>query len=184
MNPDLTHEEINRFHSKIARSEGCWLWQGQTNNQGYGRFNVYRGNRRIRIFAHRLAYALATGEDLGDAVLRHDCDTPLCCNPQHLRPGTQRDNIDDARHRGRMDLTGLEEQRAEKTQAFRDRLARGEKRCCVCLTVKPLAEFHRNVRENDGHQRRCKACRRAKETRSGGLSERQRRALKREAVDA
>lgn len=32
---------------------------------------------------------------------RHACDTPACCNPDHLADGTQADNMRDAAERGR-----------------------------------------------------------------------------------
>ena len=54
-----------RFYSKV-RVDGCgMLWTGPVNNHGYGRFEIYRGAKRIRILSHRLAYKLATGEDPG-----------------------------------------------------------------------------------------------------------------------
>ncbi len=34
--------------------------------------------------------------------MRHTCDNPPCCNPEHLRGGTQRQNMNDARRRGRL----------------------------------------------------------------------------------
>ena len=36
----------------------------------------------------------------GDMVL-HSCDTPCCCNPEHLRLGTAKDNSADMVERGR-----------------------------------------------------------------------------------
>ena len=33
--------------------------------------------------------------------MRHSCDNPRCCNPNHLSVGTQRDNILDMVKRGR-----------------------------------------------------------------------------------
>jgi hypothetical protein len=35
----------------------------------------------------------------------HHCDTPLCVRPDHLCLGTQRENLQDARDKGRMDPT-------------------------------------------------------------------------------
>lgn len=60
--------------------------------------------------AHRVAYEIAHGVQLADArVLRadtpcvlHTCDNPPCCNPAHLRLGTQRENIRDASQRKRL----------------------------------------------------------------------------------
>jgi hypothetical protein len=34
-------------------------------------------------------------------LVRHDCDNPLCVNPEHLRTGTDRDNAQDRDSRGR-----------------------------------------------------------------------------------
>lgn len=71
---------------------GCWLWIGQTHASRYdeyGRIEV-RG-RRWR--AHRAAVVAAGFRLSARQVVRHLCNTPLCVNPQHLKPGTQRQNV-------------------------------------------------------------------------------------------
>lgn len=100
---DLTPDEINRFWKRIEQGDPteCWLWTGAVNNNGYGRFEVSRSGARKRIFAHRLAHFLRFGKPLTGMVLMHSCDVPRCCNPGHLRPGTQADNVQDARTKGR-----------------------------------------------------------------------------------
>ncbi|QHJ81023.1 MAG: hypothetical protein [Caudoviricetes sp.] len=35
------------------------------------------------------------------------------------------------------------------------------KQCSICRTIKPLEEFHRNKRQKDGRDRRCRACKSA-----------------------
>lgn len=34
-------------------------------------------------------------------VIMHKCDNPACCNPDHLVAGSQKDNLDDMRSKGR-----------------------------------------------------------------------------------
>jgi hypothetical protein len=105
--PELTRAEVQRFYSKLELG-GCGMrWTGPVNNHGYGRFEIYRNGRRIRILAHRLAYKLIMGEDPGRSVVRHQCDTPACCTPDCFLLGTQMDNIHDAIDRGRLDTSGL-----------------------------------------------------------------------------
>lgn len=38
---------------------------------------------------------------LGKLGALHSCDNPACINPDHLRPGTQKDNVADMRSRNR-----------------------------------------------------------------------------------
>lgn len=83
---------------------GCWIWMGRVNDQGYGR--TYRGSRNPSgILVHRLAYALANGLDPWSLdrrqCVRHRCDTPSCINPDHLVLGTWKENVHDAKNRGR-----------------------------------------------------------------------------------
>ena len=107
MSPEDFISQASRFWSKVDRSGECWLWTGEKNNMGYGRFEFWHEGRRLRYFAHRLACVL-TGHPIPETrVARHSCDTPACIRPDHIIPGSQGDNIRDAVDRGRMNLTGL-----------------------------------------------------------------------------
>lgn len=158
MIPDLTPAEIARFYSKM-RLAGCGiLWIGPVNNHGYGRFEFYRSGKRLRVLAHRLSYFLATGEDPGSGKIRHACDTPPCCTPDCLEPGTQADNIHDAVTRGRMDITGLTAFREVRAAEAAARIDADEKPCSRCKQTKPMSEFAINRRNADGRAYWCKAC--------------------------
>jgi len=76
---------------------GCWLWTGAVNSLGYGSM------RRdcVRMSAHRFAFKAFNGPLADDQVVMHTCDTPRCVNPAHLRAGTQPENLDDMRRKGR-----------------------------------------------------------------------------------
>jgi hypothetical protein len=86
---------------RTAGLDGCWPFQGALSSHGYGQLSL--GRRKGLILAHRLAHMASTLEEIpaGLGVL-HACDNPPCCNPRHLRAGTQADNAADMVARGRV----------------------------------------------------------------------------------
>lgn len=89
---------LNRFWVKVKITEhGCWEWQG-ANTAGYGAFAVpYRSG----MLAHRLVAQLFYGPIPEGLFVLHSCDNRACCRPDHLRLGTQQENVDDCGERGR-----------------------------------------------------------------------------------
>lgn len=77
--------------------EECWEWQGNTTGSGYG-VVIRDGRRRV---AHRAVYEEFVHEIFDDEIVMHTCDNPPCCNPMHLRLGTQADNMADMVAKGR-----------------------------------------------------------------------------------
>ncbi|MEU4224350.1 HNH endonuclease [Nonomuraea sp. NPDC026600] len=159
MNVELRPKEIARFHAKVQRQEGCWVWPGEIGNTGYGIFRIYRSGKTKKLFAHRVAHFLASGEDITNLVVRHDCDNPPCCNPSHLRSGTQADNMRDSIERKRANLAGLAKGYERQAKRLLEKLIAQEKRCPACEIVKPLDAFHRARGAVDGRQGWCKDCR-------------------------
>jgi hypothetical protein len=101
--PELSPFHIKLFWSRVQIDEEnkCWLWLGaRTSGRfGYGRFELITGRQ---VLAHRLAYGLtAGGIPKARPFVLHSCDNPPCCNPCHLRAGTQKDNMQDKASRGR-----------------------------------------------------------------------------------
>lgn len=90
---------LNRFWSSVDQRshDDCWPWQRSVNRWGYGRFSYnYR-----KFHASRFAL-MASSRSLGRGLMAlHSCDNPVCCNPKHLRWGTNADNVRDAVQRGR-----------------------------------------------------------------------------------
>jgi hypothetical protein len=81
---------------------GCWLWLGYDNTV-YGAISVASdgvGGHRMAL-AHRLSYELHVGPIPEGLEILHSCDTPLCINPDHLQPGTHRENVLDCVRKGR-----------------------------------------------------------------------------------
>lgn len=77
---------------------GCWIWQGRTDRDGYGLY--WRDAKRYRV--HRVMCESVHGKLPQNILACHECDVPQCCNPAHLWPGTNKDNIRDAANKGRL----------------------------------------------------------------------------------
>lgn len=78
----------------------CKVWTGAKTRDGYGQ--VFRDGAARRL--HRIAYCEAHGITLADIkgrVVLHNCDNPACYNPEHLRLGSQLDNVRDCVAKGR-----------------------------------------------------------------------------------
>ena len=92
----MNARELERFWSKVDKSGDCWLWTASTfPSGGYGQFNVGSkklGTRRPAR-AHRYAYEALIGPIPDGLQLDHLCREPLCVNPAHLEPVTQKVNI-------------------------------------------------------------------------------------------
>jgi hypothetical protein len=89
-----------RFYRQVRKTDGCWLWMGGRDKDGYG---IFRGEVGGVMFSrsHRFSYAMATGDLLVGRQALHSCDNPSCVNPDHLSSGTNMDNMLDKAQKGR-----------------------------------------------------------------------------------
>ncbi len=87
-----------KFLSRVKKTETCWLWTGHINSYGYGTLHL---RSDLRVKAHRLSYTLFVGPFDEDLDILHSCDNPACVNPDHLRPGTHNENMQDMVNKGR-----------------------------------------------------------------------------------
>lgn len=85
---------IERFWSRVLKSDGCWLWTAGNNGLGYGMLQQGTGNRKM-ILAHRLSWTIHFGEIPHGMDILHVCDNPPCVRPDHLFIGTNSDNVAD-----------------------------------------------------------------------------------------
>lgn len=84
--------------SRIAVKEsGCHEYTGRRTDFGYGIIGIDGGVVKL----HRWFYERANGPIPEGMCVLHSCDNPPCCNPAHLRIGTQQENMRDVKDRKR-----------------------------------------------------------------------------------
>ena len=84
---------IDLFHTMYTKEDnGCWVWNGKLNDQGYGIFGLYEIQG-----AHRVSVIIHGGSIPKDKIVCHQCNDRACVNPKHLFVGDQGDNMIDKR---------------------------------------------------------------------------------------
>lgn len=80
---------MERFWSKVDKTDYCWNWTASLNEKGYGHFRFNGKTSK----AHRVSYILTYGNILDNLVIDHLCKNTKCVNPDHLEPVTQGENV-------------------------------------------------------------------------------------------
>jgi len=109
-----------RFLRKVKKrkNDECWLWLGHT-TRGYGRIKV---NGKM-VGTHQFSYELHKGKIPNGLLVCHSCDNPSCVNPKHLWLGTQKENMEDCKRKGRIyERSGEKNPNARLTQKQVDKI--------------------------------------------------------------
>lgn len=95
---NLEPRDIERFWKYVQKQEnGCWLF---AIGERYGRMTI----RRRSQVAHIISWRIHRGAVPKGHVVMHNCptgDNPRCVNPDHLKTGTQTENMQDMVQKGR-----------------------------------------------------------------------------------
>lgn len=127
----------DRIMARVVMSgSGCWLWQGPVNHKGYGLITVgsrLDGSHKTRS-VHRAAFEEWIGPIPDGLTLDHLCEVKSCCNPDHLEPVTNAENM---RRRGarQTHCARGHERTAESTRVETS----GSRRCLACERAKTAA---------------------------------------------
>lgn len=92
--------EEDRFWRNVMFSDGCWLWTGFLNHDGYGRLGPKKGVRS-GARAHKFCWEMLHGPVPAGMSVMHKCDTRACVRPDHLQVGSHQENMKDMVAKGR-----------------------------------------------------------------------------------
>lgn len=124
---------------------GCWLWSGNTQPQGYGKF--WARNPLRYLMAHRVIFAHFRGDPGSDLVLDHLCRVPSCVNPAHLEAVTQKVNTLRSPHKGRKTHCKMGHEFSPENTKIVQRRGSTARQCITCRNA-VLANEYARLKQN------------------------------------
>jgi hypothetical protein len=133
--PEKVAPTLEQVLARTTPNGECLEWTGSINGAGYGELYLaerYAAGLPFYVRVHRWVLEQICGPlDVGLEAC-HTCDNPPCINPEHLFPGTHRENALDRMSKGRpsggASYPGEKHHRAKLTESdVRRMLAEREK---------------------------------------------------------
>ena len=113
--PKKYDKDKDRINENVLEDDnGCWIWRLGLDNWGYGMSRINGKQDK----AHRVSYRAFVGEIPAGKSVLHTCDNRNCVNYDHLYLGTPKDNMRDAKERGRLSKTRTRLTEEQKKQLF------------------------------------------------------------------
>ena len=126
---------MERFWSKVQKTETCWIWTASKDKHGYGQIGMSSrtyGTKRPHK-AYRVAYELLVGPVPVGLEIDHLCRNPSCVNPDHLEAVSHKENM----RRGRSGWNTRAKTHCPRGHDYsgpdgRVNKTAGSRYCCVC----------------------------------------------------
>lgn len=80
-------ERLVAHTDEPENDRGCWVWNGATNEKGYGKTSVRVPGKQYpqALYAHRAMHEAVTGAKLETwQEVDHECQNTSCVNPDHF----------------------------------------------------------------------------------------------------
>ncbi len=132
-----------KFFSRVKKTNSCWIWMGSKLPHGYGMLRARWTGKKTMWRTHRYSWLIHRGVIPEGMCVLHRCDNPPCVNPRHLFLGTQADNNEDMRRKGRLINVGGDK---HWTRLYPDKVLRGEKNGMAVLTAEQVKEIREKAR--------------------------------------
>lgn len=95
-----TLDKFWKYTKKAGLGE-CWIW-GSGRKKGYGQMSLVVDGKKTKISAHRFSWELHNNKTIPEGLFAcHSCNNERCVNPNHIYPGTQKQNMADRLKAGR-----------------------------------------------------------------------------------
>lgn len=88
-----------KFWQSVDRGDHCWVFRKRPYHAAGYRCVMVDGKK---IGAHRYSWLITHGQLPSNLYVCHKCDNPGCVRPSHLFLGTAKDNMQDAKRKGRI----------------------------------------------------------------------------------
>jgi hypothetical protein len=132
----VAEREPARFWSRVHKmpADGCWFWLGNLDKDGYGKFQRAKlpGQKQGHVRSHRWAWEQVNGPVQPEQYLLHSCDMPACVRPDHLRIGTQAENVAECHAKQRHSRSRLT---PDRVREVRSRFAAGERQADIAKSL-------------------------------------------------
>lgn len=115
----LNEENISYQTKRIKYiiNADCWECISHSSHTNNGYLSI--GRNKKRYLMHRYIYEMQYGLIPEDKVIMHICDNPKCININHLKLGTQKENIKDMINKGRRNPNSIPKKKLNEQQLLK-----------------------------------------------------------------